>query len=77
MMMVMMKSSVPPVMRLAQTPLILSRVPTQASSFWNKPQPAVPQVLVLNTKGQHSIVTLEFYDICLSLVFPLQPNQWT
>ena len=38
----MMKSPVPPVTRSARMPRISSRVPTRASSFWNKLQPAIP-----------------------------------
>ena len=33
----------------------------------------IPQNSVLNTKGWHRIVTLEFYDISLSLVFFYNP----
>ena len=54
----MTKSAVPPV-GLAQTTRISTRIPTRASP-WNKLQVAVPLDSVLNTKGQHGIVTLEF-----------------
>ena len=70
-----MKSPVPPV-GLAQMTRILSRVPTRASLFWNELKVAIPQGSVLNTKGWHGIVTLEFLYFSFTS-FPLQPGQWT
>ena len=52
------KSTVPPV-GLARTTRILTRIPTQAS-HGNELQAAIPLDSVLNTKGRHGIVTLEF-----------------
>ena len=70
----MTKSPVPPV-GLAWMTQISGRVPTRAS-FGNELQVAVPRDSVLNTKGQHGIVMLEFLHFSFSS-FPLQPSQWT
>ena len=47
----MMKSPVPPVMRLAQMPLILSRVPTQASSLLEQTLACHPTSLGVDYQG--------------------------
>ena len=54
----MTKSAVP-LVGLAQTTRILSRLPTRAS--WNELQVAVPRDSVLNTKGQLEIATLRVF----------------
>ena len=69
----MMRNAVP-LAGLAQMTRILSRLPIRAS--WNELQAAVPQGLVLNTKGRLGIAMLEFLHFSFSS-FPLQPSQWT
>ena len=70
-----MKSLVPPLMRLAQMPLILSRVPTQVSLLLVQTLACCPTSLGVNYQGMAWCGHIKVFMMFVLLIFPLQPDQ--